>query len=124
MYIYGEGQKINNSFSIASRYGIKETDEILYFGDLDPIGFSIYITFKKKYSNYNISLCTYLYEKLVDFYSLNQLSGIRKNHDVVNMLQVKDIIMDEFETVYQGKVLAILESRKYIPQEGIRFCFS
>lgn len=124
MYIYGEGQKINSSFVIADKYGIKETDEIVYFGDLDPIGFSIYITFKKKFTKYNIVLCTPLYEKLVDNYSINQLSGIRKNHDVVNMLAVKDIIIEEFEPAYQGKVLSILEGRKYIPQEGIRFCFS
>lgn len=123
MFIFGEGFKIHSSFSLAGQYGIMPTDEIVYFGDIDPMGFYIYALLKKRYENYKFRLFSSIYEEMVNKFSIEELSSVRKNHDIVNMELISDIIKEEFSNEGEKKILELLLNKKYIPQEAIRFCY-
>ncbi|MHB1652942.1 MAG: Wadjet anti-phage system protein JetD domain-containing protein [Desulfitobacteriaceae bacterium] len=68
--IYGEGRKIVGSFPFIHEVpGTKTTSwRYYYFGDLDPEGLDIYGTLAAHFPNYEITPCTYVYEKLLDVY--------------------------------------------------------
>lgn len=123
MFIFGEGFKIHSSFSLAQQYGIMPTDEIVYFGDIDPMGFYIYALLKKRYENYNFRLFSSAYEQLLNKYSIEELSNIRKSHDNVNVELISEIIKEEFSNEGEKKIHELLLNKKYIPQEAIRFCY-
>jgi hypothetical protein len=122
MFIFGEGFKIHNSFSLAEQYGIMPTDEIVYFGDIDLVGLYIYALLKKRYVNYKFKLFTSIYEKLINKYSIEELGTVRKNHEFVSMDLISEIMKEEFSSESQKKIIELLLNKKYIPQEAIRFC--
>lgn len=121
MFIFGEGFKIHNSFSIANQYGILPTDELVYFGDIDPVGLYIYALLKKRYGEYKFRLFTPIYEELINKYRIEELGTVRKNHDSVSMELISQIIKEEFSSESQKKIIELLLNKKYIPQEAIRF---
>ncbi len=123
MFIFGEGFKIHSSFSLAKQYGIMESDEIVYFGDIDPMGFYIYALLKKRYENYKFRLFSSVYEELVNKFSIQELSNVRKNHDNVDVELISDIIKEELSHECEKKIIELLLNKKYIPQEAIRFCY-
>ncbi|MBU3160066.1 DUF2220 domain-containing protein [Clostridium frigoris] len=148
MIIYGEGKKIISSFDLAREYHINLSDNIKYFGDIDSEGFLIYRLFKEKFSSYNIKICRFLYYVLLDNFYINVLPRLRNfvvDEDVSSncidgedILSVKssepskycltqprvlscaiEVVNSEFENGYANKLIEILSSKKYIPQEAI-----
>lgn len=64
--IYGEGKKIENSFSFVEEIANADELEVLYFGDIDPEGFGIYSRLKDRYFNINIKLQKKAYKDLIE----------------------------------------------------------
>lgn len=54
--IYGEGKKIESSFTFLEEIADISKIEVLYFGDMDSEGFGIYYRLKERYPNINIRL--------------------------------------------------------------------
>ncbi|PRR80967.1 Wadjet anti-phage system protein JetD domain-containing protein [Clostridium vincentii] len=148
MIIYGEGKKIISSFELANDYHINLNDNIKYFGDIDSEGFLIYKLFKEKFFRYNIKICRPLYSILLDSFDINVLPRLRnflldegfeaqyvQGEDILNMKSSNlgkycftepkvlscaiEVVNSEFETCYSNKLIEILNSKKYIPQEAI-----
>ncbi|MGH4122228.1 MAG: Wadjet anti-phage system protein JetD domain-containing protein [Clostridium sp.] len=148
MIIYGEGKKIISSFDLAGEYGINFNDNIKYFGDIDSEGFLIYKLFKDKFSSYNIVIGRSLYTVLLDNFNIDALPRLRnfssdvhfdedlnlgevivnmKNSDISkyyttepNVLSYAiDVVNSEFEKFYSQRLIEILNSKKYIPQEAV-----
>lgn len=148
MIIYGEGKKIISSFDLAKEYHINFNDNIKYFGDIDSEGFLIYKLFKDKFYSYNIKICRPLYYLLLDNFNIDVLPRLRnfvmdedvgnnciEGDDILSMKNSKpsryyltqtkvlscaiDIVDSEFENVYANKLIEILNSKKYIPQEAV-----
>lgn len=69
--IYGEGKKIENSFSFIEEIADISKIEVLYFGDIDPEGFGIYHRLKERYPNVNISLHCEAYRDLISICQRN-----------------------------------------------------
>lgn len=148
MIIYGEGKKILSSFELANEYHINSDDNIRYFGDIDSEGFLIYKLFKEKFLIYNIKICSHLYSILLDNFDINVLPRLRnfsidediknqfikeedildiKNNDISKYNSIEpnvlscaiEVVNSEFEKYYSNKLIEILNSKKYIPQEAI-----
>ncbi|MBU3188973.1 DUF2220 domain-containing protein [Clostridium bowmanii] len=148
MIIYGEGKKIISSFDLAKEYGINFRDSIKYFGDIDSEGFLIYKLFKEKFASYNIKFCSSLYSILLDNFNIDVLPrlrnflrdedvniGLNQGEDIQNMNSIDlsryytiepnvlscaiEVVNLEFENYYSNKLIEILNSKKYIPQEAV-----
>lgn len=119
MMIYGEGNKIQNSFELASDFGIKKIDEILYFGDIDSEGFKIYGGLKSRFSQYNIRLYLEVYRKLINGFDLNSLPQLKIKGKPEVLEKALEIIIQEFDEELFEITKKILVSRKYLPQEAI-----
>lgn len=63
--VFGEGKKIENSFTFVEEIANKDGLEVLYFGDIDPEGFGIYSRLKDRYSNVDIKLQKQAYIDLI-----------------------------------------------------------
>lgn len=148
MFIYGEGKKILYSFELAEEYLININDSIEYFGDIDSEGFRIYKRFREKFSIYNIKICRPLYHKILDNFGIDTLPKMRNfleyKDSEINFVQAEDtenindgnkgkyckiepsilgsaieVVNSEFQNNYANKIIAILNCKKYIPQEAI-----
>ena len=148
MIIYGEGKKIISSFDLAGEYGINFNDSIKYFGDIDSEGFLIYKLFKDKFTSHNIVICRSLYSILLDNFNIDALPRLRNfssdvhfdnelslGEDILNMKNSDiskyyttepnvlccaiELVNSEFEKFYSEKLIQILNSKKYIPQEAV-----
>jgi hypothetical protein len=148
MIIYGEGKKIISSFDLAKEYHINLNDNIKYFGDIDSEGFLIYKLFKEKFLSYNIEICRRLYGMLLDNFNIDDLPRLRNfiideevsnsNIECDDILNVKnnepsryclteprvlscaiEVVNSEFEDGDANKLIEILSSKRYIPQEAV-----
>ncbi|QUH26437.1 Wadjet anti-phage system protein JetD domain-containing protein [Serpentinicella alkaliphila] len=118
--IYGEGKKIESSFSFLQEIANTSNVEILYFGDIDSEGFGIYARLKEKYPNIKMELFKTAYDKLITLCNRNYpLDGQQKNIKYFNLFidEMKDYINEE-----QIKKIEFIWNNDYrIPQELLNY---
>jgi hypothetical protein len=119
MIIYGEGNKITSSFALAKDYGILISDEVLYFGDIDPVGFSIYKNFKKIYNEFNIILDKQYYISLIEAYWNKECPKIKKLKISSYIDIAQNVIGEEFTKEHGDFIMGLFTDKRYIPQEAI-----
>jgi len=120
LLIYGEGRKIQSSFSFFSE--LEEYQNyccnFFYFGDLDPEGILIWYDLQK---NYRVSIMpfTFFYNALFDAYGENappikgDKAGQRYSEEAVEAFLA-------FFTAQRGReILQMLKENNYLPQEGL-----
>ncbi|MGB7604534.1 MAG: Wadjet anti-phage system protein JetD domain-containing protein [Lutisporaceae bacterium] len=119
--LYGEGKKINRKSSSLTEY-----DEIIlntriskyyYFGDLDYEGINIFNDLILNNPTLDIKLMTPLYCEML-------LMSEKVDLPITKDLQNKKAIerfLSCFDIGYQERVLYILNSRRYIPQEILSY---
>lgn len=120
--IYGSGKKIYRSFSDftlwAEPYFFNKENNIFYFGDLDFEGIIIYERLYDEFKeNIEIKLFQEAYIYMIDKYTDKDLD-LPKTKDLQNK-NIKDIFLNNFDDNYKNKIIRILNSGKYIPQEII-----
>jgi hypothetical protein len=114
--IYGEGKKIEKSLPFIEEITDKDI-RLLYFGDIDPEGISIFCRLLATYPQYQLSPCLPLYSKLLKLYANN--ASLIENKQTVNFSDIESfcqLFSDEISTTLRS----ILISNRYIPQEGLR----
>lgn len=119
MIIYGEGNKIVNSFQFVEQYKLKERDEYLYFGDLDAEGINIFFSLTTRYTSYNIAPFTEAYRQLINKSSILPLHKVKKAQKV--SLENVERFSACFDEGYAIKINDIVTNNYYIPQEAITF---
>lgn len=115
LLIYGEGNKITKSFEYMQELKRDNpVNKIFYYGDLDYPGIDIYQRLAREFAEYEIIPHVRLYEQLI--YSVDKLPAARNavQHDI-------GIFLNYFDKDLAEKISHILNSRKYIPQEGLCF---
>ncbi len=118
--IYGEGKKIENSFSFLEEIANIDNVEILYFGDIDSEGFGIYYRLKERYSNVNIRLDHNAYSHLISICNrYYPLDGQQKNPVYLNYFleEMKEHLDDK----NISKLKYIWDNDFRIPQELINY---
>lgn len=118
--IYGEGKKIENSFSFLGELTDVTDAEVLYFGDVDSEGFGIYYRFKERYNDINIRL---------DHKAYNHLISICDRYYPVGRQQKNALYFDYFLEEMKGhldekdidKLKYIWDNDFRIPQELIDY---
>lgn len=121
MLIYGQGNAIVGTFENYTLYNISESDEILYFGDIDNHGFYIYQQFKNKFNNLNIELASEWYEYLLFSVSDNKIRKVRKLNQKKVDADLLALYMNKFTDSSRSRALRILSNDEYIPQEGLNY---
>lgn len=118
--IYGEGKKIENSFSFIEEIADLSNAAILYFGDIDSEGFGIYCRLKERHPEVNMRLQQRAYLLLIALCSREYpLEGQKKNQAYFNCF-LKE--MKEHLTDYDLKKLYdIWERDLRIPQELMNY---
>lgn len=118
--IFGEGKKIENSFSFIEEIASKEELEILYFGDIDPEGFGIYYRLRARYPDFHIRFQYEAYLHLIDLCKRDYLQkGQQKNSIYLDWFleEMKDYLDDE----KIKKLQYIWDGDLRIPQELINY---
>lgn len=144
--IYGEGKKIENSFSFIEEIADIENIKVLYFGDIDLEGFGIYYRLKERYPNIDINLQKEAYIHLLEIcnreYHIGDSSASFQNdkrdklsnfgsefcHSEVKSVSIP-IYLDYFikemgpslNKQYLQKLLYLYENNLRIPQELINY---
>ncbi len=122
--IYGSGKSIWKSFNDfeigAEKHLLDEKNELLYLGDIDYEGILI---FQRLYDNfagdYEIKPFIEAYKYMIDKCEREKKDlpetkdGQNRNH--------YSFFLKYFDDHYRGKILKILESNCYIPQENINY---
>ena len=118
--IYGEGKKVESSFSFIEEIADIATAAVLYFGDIDSEGFGIYCRLKERYPEVKIRLQHKAYLLLItlcnrDYSSMRQ----KKNQDYFNCFLEE---MKEHLTDHQIEKLHYIWKRDLrIPQELVNY---
>ncbi|SDC27412.1 MULTISPECIES: Wadjet anti-phage system protein JetD domain-containing protein [unclassified Candidatus Frackibacter] len=119
LIIYGEGKKIQHSFPFF--YELKEyqkgENNLYYFGDLDPAGISIWYGLQEKFEEEFIPF-TFFYNTLLAEYQ-EQIPKLKKKQKI-NQRAVQKFI-SFFSPKIQDKILELVESNIYLPQEGLNY---
>ena len=118
--IYGEGKKIENSFSFLEEIANVSDVEVLYFGDIDSEGFGIYYRLRERYPNINIRLQYVAYNHLISICKrYYPLGGQEKNLSYLNYFleETKDYLTDKSF----GEIKYIWDNDFRIPQELINY---
>lgn len=118
--IYGEGKKIENSFSFIEEIADIKDIEVLYFGDIDSEGFGIYTRLRERYPNINIRLQHKAYIELLSLCNKDYpLDGQKKNKIYL------DYFLDEMKGYLDEnsleKLQYIWDNDFRIPQELINY---
>ncbi|SNS68508.1 hypothetical protein SAMN05446037_101712 [Anaerovirgula multivorans] len=118
--IYGEGKKIENSFSFIEEIADPSKVEILYFGDIDSEGFGIYYRLKEKYAHVNMKLQYKAYEHLISLCKKEYpLDGQKKNQLYL------DAFLEEMNPYLDNddfkKIKFIWDKDFRVPQELINY---
>ena len=121
LLIYGEGKKIQRSFSYLEELNYYSTSleelNIYYFGDLDPEGIFIW---HKLRINYEVEIkpAQYFYRQLINHY-LDQAPRLEKEHNF-NQQAIEEFL-HYFSKPVGEKIESLLASERYIPQEGLNY---
>ena len=118
--IFGEGKKIEKSFSFIEEIAQVEDLKVLYFGDIDPEGFGIYTRLKQRYPHINIGLQGQAYLSLIEISNRDYpQDGQRKN------IEYLDFFLDEMGNSLDEKNIEklryIWDNDLRIPQELITY---
>ena len=118
--IYGEGKKIENSFSFIEEIANLSDIEVLYFGDIDSEGFGIYSRLKERYPDVNIRLQSDAYLHLISICNrYYPLDGQKKNPKYLNCFL--DEMTDHLDDKSLKKLQYIWDKDFRIPQELINY---
>lgn len=117
--IYGEGNKIVNSFRFTQEYDLEAKDEFMYFGDLDPEGINILYSLKNRYPDHRIYPFTECYMKMIDLSDPNDLQEIKKAQKV--KMEYLEMFLESFSDEYARKIRKMMLGNKYLPQEALSF---
>lgn len=118
MLIYGQGNKISNSFQFLEHLGYTGQDTILYFGDIDPAGIDI---FMRVYYSYGGAYCI---KPFIDGYcqliDLSAHSPLQKYKEKQNLHSENiEAFCAFFEDGYAQAIRSIINDGLYIPQEAL-----
>lgn len=126
LLIYGEGRKILRSLSFLGELfpGGKVPANTLchYFGDLDPEGIAIYDELARTYKPQGIKIAAarFFYAELYKrhgSYAPNLTAAQRQNPGAIERFT------EEFEPPLRDGLRDLLQSGKYLPQEGLSAAF-
>lgn len=119
LLIYGEGRKIQKSFSFfweLEQYRHCETT-FYYFGDLDPEGILIWFDLQKDI-DVEVKPFTYFYEALFEKFA----STAPKLHSGQTLSkEAVAAFLDGFRLQNVTNIRRMLEQRCYLPQEGLNY---
>ena len=111
--IYGQGNAVLKIFDFLGTYGLDNSYEYLYYGDIDKEGFHIVDSLIERYSDYNIKLSNDLYNHLIKY----------RSRDLIRSREIKTEFscLSHLEYIVQEKILFIINNEKCIPQEAFNF---
>ena len=118
--LYGEGKKIisrNDRFKEYDSLLSKSENTYYYFGDLDYEGIEIFQSLKTSNKNIKINLCTELYSLMLaesEKYKLPDTKSGQKKSDI-------SLFLENFNSEETKKIIKILDSGLYIPQEILNY---
>lgn len=118
--IYGEGNKIENSFAFIEEIGDISNMEVYYFGDIDSEGFGIYTRLKERYPNAYIKLQKQAYVHLISLCNRSYpWKGKVKNQVYLDFFlkEMGDFLASDL----RDKLINIWEKDFRIPQELINY---
>ena len=118
--IFGEGKKIENSFSFIGEISDKKELEVLYFGDIDPEGFGIYNRLKDRYPDFHIKLQYDAYLHLLDSCKRDYPQKAQ-NKDILYLNYFLDEMEDYLDNEKINKLQYIWDNDFRIPQELINY---
>jgi hypothetical protein len=113
LIIYGEGAKIERSFSFFFRMFPSKTYLFYYAGDLDSAGYGILIRLIEKYSGCSIQPALKIYRKMLD--CLDQRNDQKQGQ--IQNIKYRDIFFQWFTEEEQALLLQLWKENKRIPQE-------
>jgi len=119
MLIYGEGNKIVNSFQFIDEYKLNVQDKFIYFGDLDAEGINILFSYKTRYPSYNVLPFIEGYRQLIELSSGIELPNVKKAQKLSRENIEK--FCTYFEEYHARKIRDIVLNNRYIPQEALSF---
>lgn len=122
--IYGSGKSIWNSFNDfaigAEKHLLDEKNEFFYFGDLDYEGIFIFQQLYDNFAgNYEIKPFVEAYKYMIDKYE-NVNVVLPETKEGQNRKHF-NYFLEYFDDIYRKKIVDILESNRYIPQEIINY---
>lgn len=118
--IYGEGKKIENSFSFLEEIADVSKVEVLYFGDIDSEGFGIFYRLKERYPNINLKLQYEAYNHLISKCDRHYSLGSQEKNPVYLKNFLEDTKDHLYDTSFE-KIKYIWENNFRIPQELINY---
>ncbi|MDK2889114.1 MAG: hypothetical protein PWP72_1992 [Thermoanaerobacter sp.] len=123
LLIYGEGRKIQKSFSFFGELGQYRNyrADFYYFGDLDPEGILIWHDLQREYG-FSVKPFTLFYNALFDRYWENAppLIDGKKAGQKYSEEAIKAFLA-YFDKRRSAGILQMLEEKKYLPQEGLNY---
>ena len=113
LIIYGEGSKIERSFSFFFRMFPTKPYLFYYAGDLDAAGYGIFVRLMEKYSEYSIQPALKIYRKMLD--CLEQRNDQKQGQ--TQNIKYRDSFFQWFTEEEQALLLELWQENKRIPQE-------
>jgi len=120
LIIFGDGKHIVKSLSFLDEIAMAKECVIKYFGDIDPEGFLIYNSLKKRYSELDIGLFFPAYQFLLDTGKSYDIGHSQQN---MNPKVLEDITREfmQLKPEYAGKIKDLWNAEKRIPQEFLTY---
>ncbi|WP_077212369.1 Wadjet anti-phage system protein JetD domain-containing protein [Bacillus dakarensis] len=118
LLIYGEGKKIEKSFSFLNEIINKKGLTIYYVGDIDPEGWGIYVRLKENYPEENIQLAISIYDALIDKGKTNRTETEQVANTPYLTHVIKEIVQNGREDM-ATVVKELWENKLRIPQEAL-----
>jgi len=113
LIIYGEGKKIEHSFSFFFKLFAENAYAFYYVGDIDPEGYSIYARLCRKFPNQTISLARSIYQKMFHY---EQKANTYTNQ-VANKQDFAFFLEELKDESLKVQAQKLWEEKKRIPQE-------
>lgn len=121
MLVYGGGNMISGNFKQHMFYSIRKSDQIYYFGDIDPEGLSIYQRLKNANTELNIKLCNELYKLAIEIGYKRGLNKINNENQHFPSSEDVDNLLSDLENSVAENFKHIIYNSKYIPQEAVNY---
>ena len=118
--IYGEGKKIENSFSFLEEIADVLKVEVLYFGDIDSEGFGIYYRLKERYPSISIKLQYEAYKHLISISNRDYPLGEQEKNSIYLSYFLEEI-KEYLDDRSLRKIKYIWDYGFRIPQELINY---